>query len=102
VSQIDSSTTQGANNAIESIDNALDTINNIQAKFGSLQNRFTGIAQSQQDESTDLSGAHSEITDADFAQETANLSEATVLQQSDISLLAQANAQPQQVLKLLQ
>jgi flagellin len=102
VSQIDISTTQGANNAIESIDNALDTINNIQAKFGSLQNRFTGIAQSQQDESTDLSGAHSEITDADFAQETANLSEATVLQQSDISLLAQANAQPQQVLKLLQ
>jgi flagellin len=41
-------------------------------------------------------------TDADFAQETANLSKAQVLQQAGISVLAQANSNPQQVLKLLQ
>ncbi|MFC0402569.1 flagellin [Paraburkholderia rhizosphaerae] len=102
VSQIDISTTIGANNAIESIDNALATINNIQASLGAAQNRFTAISQSQQNESTDLSGAQSQITDADFAQETANLSKSQVLQQAGISVLAQANSQPQQVLKLLQ
>jgi flagellin len=102
VSQINISTTQGANNALESIDNALASIANIQASLGAAQNRFTAIAQSQQNESTDLSSAQSQITDADFAQETANLSKAQVLQQAGISVLAQANSQPQQVLKLLQ
>jgi flagellin len=102
VAQVNVSTTAGANLAMESIDNALATINNIQATLGAAQNRLTGIATSQQAESTDLSSAQSQITDADFAQETANLSKAQVLQQAGISVLAQANSQPQQVLKLLQ
>ncbi|GAB7526634.1 flagellin N-terminal helical domain-containing protein [Paraburkholderia sp. 2C] len=102
VSQIDISSTEGANNALNSIDNALAAIANIQAALGAAQNRFSAISQSQQNESTDLSSAQSQITDADFAQETANLSKAQVLQQAGISVLAQANSQPQQVLKLLQ
>ncbi|MFC0396820.1 flagellin [Paraburkholderia rhizosphaerae] len=101
VAQIDISTTQGANNAIESIDNALSTISGIQATLGALQNRFTAIAQSQQNESTDLSSAQSQIADADFAMETASLSKAQVLQQAGVSVLAQANSLPQQVLRLL-
>jgi flagellin len=102
VANVDVSTTAGANLAIETITNALATISNIQATLGAAQNRMTGIATSQQDESTDLSSAQSQITDADFAQETANLSKAQVLQQAGISVLAQANSNPQQVLKLLQ
>jgi flagellin len=102
VAAINISTTQGANLAMETVDNALATISNIQATLGAAQNRFTGISTSQQDESTDLSSAQSQITDADFAQETANLSKAQVLQQAGISVLAQANSNPQQVLKLLQ
>jgi flagellin len=102
VADVNVSTTQGANLAMETVDNALNTISNIQATLGAAQNRFTGIATSQQDESTDLASAQSQITDADFAQETANLSKAQVLQQAGISVLAQANSNPQQVLKLLQ
>ncbi|WP_233832729.1 flagellin N-terminal helical domain-containing protein [Paraburkholderia sp. ZP32-5] len=102
VAQVDVSTTAGANLAMETVANALSTISNIQATLGAAQNRLTGIATSQQAESTDLSSAQSQITDADFAQETANLSKAQVLQQAGISVLAQANSQPQQVLKLLQ
>ncbi|MGF6243436.1 flagellin [Paraburkholderia sp. GAS38] len=102
VANVNVSTTAGANLAIETITNALATISNIQATLGAAQNRMTGIATSQQDESTDLSSAQSQITDADFAQETANLSKAQVLQQAGISVLAQANSNPQQVLKLLQ
>ena len=102
VDQADVSTTAGATAAIESIDNALTTVNNIQANLGAAQNRFTSISASQQAQSTDLSTAQSQIQDANFAQETANLSKAQVLQQAGISVLAQANSLPQQVLKLLQ
>ncbi len=102
VSGLDISTVTGANEALVSIDNALQTVNTLQAALGAAQNRFTAIATSQQAESTDLASAQSQITDANFAQETANLSKAQVLQQAGISVLAQANSNPQQVLKLLQ
>ena len=102
VSNIDISTASGASMAMESIDNALNTLNNLQATLGAAQNRFTAIGTTQQAQSTDLSSAQSSIQDADFAQETANLSKAQVLQQAGISVLAQANSQPQQILKLLQ
>jgi flagellin len=49
-----------------------------------------------------LTAANSRILDADFAVETAELSRSQVLQQAGISILAQANASPQQVLALLQ
>ena len=102
VSNINISTANGASAAIEAIDNALSSVNTIQANLGAIQNRFSGAATTQQAESTDLASAQSQITDADFAQETANLSKAQVLQQAGISVLAQANSLPQQVLKLLQ
>ena len=46
--------------------------------------------------------ARSRIMDADFASETAQLAKTQILQQAGISVLAQANAQPQNVLALLQ
>ncbi len=102
VSNLDISSVAGANQAMVSIDNALQTVNNLQATLGAAQNRFTAIATTQQANSTNLSSAQSQIQSADFAQETANLSRAQVLQQAGISVLAQANSNPQQVLKLLQ
>ncbi|HIH2746469.1 flagellin [Burkholderia aenigmatica] len=102
VANIDISTTNGATQAMESIDNALATVNNLQASLGAAQNRFTAISTTQQAQATNLSQAQSQIQDANFAQETANLSKAQVLQQAGISVLAQANSLPQQVLKLLQ
>ncbi|WP_429491983.1 flagellin [Paraburkholderia sp. RAU6.4a] len=102
VSQIDISTKDGASAAMLTIDNALNAVNNLQATLGAAQNRFSAIGTTQQAQSTDLSTAQSSIQDADFAQETANLSKAQVLQQAGISVLAQANSQPQQILKLLQ
>jgi flagellin len=102
VANINIGTQSGASIAMESIDIALTTVNNLQATLGAAQNRFTAIGTTQQAQSTDLSTAQSSIQDADFAQETANLSKAQVLQQAGISVLAQANSQPQQILKLLQ
>jgi flagellin len=102
VSGVDISSTSGAQNAITAIDAALSSVNNFQATLGATQNTFQAAITNTQTQSTNLSAAKSQIEDADFAQETANLSKAQVLQQAGISVLAQANSLPQQVLKLLQ
>lgn len=102
VAAIDITTATGANSAIQSIDAALQTVNSQRADLGAIQNRFTSTIDAIATTSENLSAAQSRILDADFASETAKLSKAQVLQQAGISVLAQANARPQQVLSLLQ
>jgi flagellin len=67
-----------------------------------VQNRFQSTISTVAAQTTNLQASQSTIQDADFAAETANMSKANVLQQAGISVLAQANSNPQQVLKLLQ
>jgi len=98
---VDISTVEGANAAIKAVDNALTQVNTERANLGAIQNRFDNTISSNQINSENLSAANSRIKDADFAAETAALSRSSVLQQAGISILAQANAQPQQVLSLL-
>ncbi|RQR49676.1 flagellin [Burkholderia sp. Bp9002] len=90
-----------AQTALTSIDAALKQVNTFQAQLGAAQNTFQAAISTTQTQATNMSAARSQITDADFATETANLSKAQVLQQAGISVLAQANSMPQQVLKLL-
>ena len=66
-----------------------------------MQNRFDSTISSLSNTSTNLESARSRIMDADFAAETAALSKSQILQQAGISVLAQANAQPQNSLALL-
>ena len=51
--------------------------------------------------STNLSAAKSQITDVDVAQESTNYAKEQILVQSGTAMLAQANANPQSILKLL-
>lgn len=99
---VDISTVSGANSAISIIDGALSQINSIRAGLGAIQTRFETTIVNLSTTSENLSAARSRILDADFAAETAALTRATILQQAGISILAQANALPQQVLSLLQ
>jgi flagellin len=92
----------GAQLAMTAIDKALQQVNTLQSGLGATQNTVQAAITTTQTMSTNMSSARSQITDADFAQETANLSKAQVLQQAGISVLAQANSLPQQILKLLQ
>ena len=91
-----------ANDAIKRIDSALQTVNGLRSELGAGQNRFDSTIANLATTSENLSAANSRILDADFAAETAKLSKSQVLQQAGISVLAQANARPQQVLSLLQ
>jgi flagellin len=99
---VDISSVAGANDAILRIDSALKTVNGTRGELGAIQNRFESTIANLSTSVENLSASNSRILDADFAAETAKLSKAQVLQQAGISVLAQANARPQQVLSLLQ
>ncbi|MDY6920623.1 MAG: flagellin [Pseudomonadota bacterium] len=101
VANADITTVSGANITIESIDSALAQIDSFRAGLGAIQNRFESTIRNLSAVSESLSAANSRIRDADFAAETAKLSKNQVLQQAGISVLAQANALPQQALSLL-
>jgi flagellin len=86
---------------INNIDTAINTVNGERATYGAAQNRFDAVISNLQISVENQSAAKSRITDADFAQETANLSRASILQQAGNAMIAQANQLPSQVLSLL-
>jgi flagellin len=102
LSQQNVSTVAGANATIQSVDSALATVSAFQSQLGAIQNRFTSAVSNLTSTAQNLTQSRSTIQDADFAAETANLTQAQVLEQAGISVLAQANQQPQLILKLLQ
>ena len=87
---------------MDAIDLAINKINSERAIMGASQSRFESVIGNLQISVENQSAARSRIMDTDFAQETANLSRAQILQQAGNAMVAQANALPQQVLKLLQ
>ncbi len=95
-------TVANANDAIVRMDAALDTVNSFRGELGAIQNRFESTIANLDNNIENLSASNSRIRDADFAAESATLSQSQVLQQAGISVLSQANARPQQVLALLQ
>ena len=95
-------TVANANATINAVDAALASVSSLRSSLGAIQSRFESVITSVQTASENLSASRSRIQDADFAAETANLTRAQILQQAGTAILAQANAVPQNVLKLLQ
>jgi flagellin len=87
--------------AIKQIDDALDQVNGARATLGAVQSRFENAVSNIMIQAENTAAARGRIVDADFAQETANLSKAQILQQAGTAMVAQANQLPQQVLSLL-
>ncbi len=87
--------------AIGVLDNALTSVNSSRATIGAINSRFDSVISNLRSTTENLSASRSRIQDTDFAQETARLTRAQVLQQAGVAMLAQANAAPQQVLSLL-
>lgn len=94
-------TVAGANSTIEAVDSALATVSQFQSQLGAVQNRFTSTVQNLTTTVQNLTQSNSTIVSANFAQETANLTKSQVLEQAGISVLAQANSEPQLILKLI-
>ena len=91
-----------ANDAITTIDAALATVASERASLGATQAQLESTVRNLANVAENTSAAAGRIMDTDYAAETANLTKAQILQQAATSILAQANAQPQSVLSLLQ
>jgi flagellin len=87
--------------AITNIDSAINTVSQLRGSLGAIQNRLGSTINNLAIQSENLSAAESRIRDVDVAYETAQLTRNSILQQASISILAQANAQPQSALALL-
>jgi len=88
--------------AITTIDTALGVVASDRASLGAIQSQLESTIRNLANVAENTSAARSRILDTDYAAETANLTKAQILQQASTAILAQANAQPQTVLALLQ
>ena len=100
-SALDTGTPANNSAALTAIDAAIQSINTARAEMGAVQNRFNYTISYLQAATENQQAARGRIMDADFAQETANLSRAQILQQAGTAMVAQANQLPQGVLALL-
>ena len=101
VSGIAVSSAASASAAIASIDAAISTVTNNRATLGSIQNRLEQSINRLGIMAENLQAAESRVRDADMAQEMIKFTKNQILQQSGMSMLAQANSAPQSVLSLL-
>ena len=87
--------------ALTSIDSAINTISSLRGSLGAAQNRLGSTINNLAVQVENLSAAESRIRDVDVAYETAQLTRNNILQSAAISVLSQANSQPQSALQLL-
>ena len=90
-----------ASAALQTIDDALAKVSNARASLGAAGNRLEAAIRNINTFSESLSAANSRIKDVDVAEETSRMARAQILSQAGVSVLAQANQQPQLALKLL-
>ena len=91
----------GNSATLSGIDSAIAAVNTARAKLGAVQSRFENTVNFLRSAAENQLAAKGRIVDADFAQETANLSRTQILQQAGTAMVAQANQLPQGVLALL-
>lgn len=102
IEDIDVTTINGTDRALEALDNALAKVTAVRSAIGAVQNRLDYAVDNLSETDLDMSSALSRIEDVDMATEMSTYTQMNVLVQAATSVLAQANDIPQQVLQLLQ
>jgi len=101
INSIDIGSSGSISNAIISVDAAINTVSALRGRLAAVQNRLNSTLTNISVAREQLSAAESRIRDVDVAEETSSLTRNTVLQQAAVSILSQANVQPQTALQLL-
>lgn len=91
-----------AGSAITDIDTAIISVDTVRGNLGAVQSRLESTIANLTNVSENLSASRSRILDADIAMETSKMTKSNILQQTGVSILAQANQIPQLALSLLQ
>ena len=95
------STAGTAQATLANIDKMILAVDTKRAELGAMQNRMESTIRNQSNISQNTSDARSRIRDTDFAEESATLTQQSIIQQAASSMLMQANARPQLALSLL-
>jgi flagellin len=98
---IDLSNASSARNAIDTVDTAIDSVNKIRSDYGAVQNRLDSSIRNMSTYVESLTAAASQIEDADYAHETAEMTRLQVMQQAGVAALGQAKGINQSVISLL-
>lgn len=93
-------TATGASSALSKVDTAIESVSDSLQNIGALVSRLSVKESTVSVAITNTQAAHSRITDADMARVQLELTRDTILQQTSIAQLAQANITPQNVLYL--
>jgi flagellin len=101
ITDIDVGSKEGAQTSLSTIDNAIETVSGQRAALGAIQNRLISTSSNLQTTNENLNAANSRIRDVDYAQVAAENAKNNILAQAGTSVLAQANAQGQNALKLI-
>lgn len=99
---LDISTSSAANELLTSIDYALNKVSSQRSTLGSIQNRMEYASNNLATTEENLTAAESRIRDVDMAKEMVAYTKNSILNESAMAMLAQANKQPQSILTLLQ
>ena len=83
------------------VDKFIEKVDGKRAELGAVQNRLESTIRNQSNVKENVSDARSRIRDTDFASETANMTQQSIIQQASQSILSQANQRPQMALSLL-
>ena len=102
VADIDISSSSGAGAAITILDGAIGKVSGMRGELGAIAARLEKTVDALTASSTNTAAARSRILDTDYSAETSALAKAQIIAQASTAMLAQANQQPQMVLKLLQ
>ena len=95
------STAESAKKTLENIDKFIAAVDSKRSDLGAFQNRLESSIRNQANVSANQADARSRIRDADFAEESAALSQQSIIQQAATSMLMQANSRPQLALSML-
>ena len=95
------STAESSQNVLKNIDSFIQCVDSKRAELGAVQNRLESTIRNQANVAENVSDARSRIRDTDFATETANMTQTSIIQQASQSILSQANQRPQLALSLL-
>ena len=94
-------TRSGAAGVISLMDGMINQVDSQRSGLGAIQNRLESSIRNQANVAANQADARSRIRDADFAEESANLSQQSIIQQAATSMLMQANSRPQLALSML-
>ena len=102
IEQTEVTTQESSSDAITEIKGAVKYVSDVRSRLGAYQNRLEHTISSLDITKENMTASYSRIMDVDMAEEMTNYTTEQVISQASVSMLAQANERPSQVLQLLQ